>query len=515
MQNKLERLCHFLESDLIERSTAVRLILLAAISGEHSLLIGPPGTAKSQLARKLHTLFEDTNYFERMLTRFSVPEELFGPLSIKALEEDRYQRLTHSYLPEAGIAFIDEIFKANSAILNSLLTLLNEREFDNGATRQKTPLVSVIAASNELPTESELEALYDRFLIRFCVDPVSDDGFQALINISSVDGHEIPVAVDVLGRQEIIELQYQSQSIPLHESAVSLLQAFRNWLIDNNIYVSDRRWRKAVHIMKVAAASQDEKLVTQWHCSLLLHMLWHTPDEYTIIENWFIEYLDLDVENALKRIGKLVETWEVQIQQDLEKHRHKTNAQGEYLYQSPEGTVTTQHERVTLAERNGDLLYLAPPDQDDRTNQGKGYTLRELEASFFDDSFKQTHIDGRWVDVQNYINNTQNRLVDRVSFTPLVEAYYFESDYVNNQYQELSTVLDDVIAVSTHFQDRAQDIAEARRNIWISSGVLEIIQNQIDTSMAHFVDYQQRLQKLLKDTKTLKTRPHRVTTQSS
>lgn len=155
MKQRIQTILSQLHTGLIEREEPIRLALLAALSGEHLLLIGEPGTAKSVLARKLHLAFKDGEYFERLLTKFSVPEELFGPLSIKALENDCYLRLTDRYLPAASIAFIDEIFKANSAILNALLTLLNEREFDNGDSRIKTPLVSVIAASNELPDDED------------------------------------------------------------------------------------------------------------------------------------------------------------------------------------------------------------------------------------------------------------------------------------------------------------------------------------------------------------------------
>ena len=185
LQRRLKALLEVLEQGLVERGRVVRLALLGALAGEHTLLIGPPGTAKSELARRLHRAFAGGQYFERLLTRFTVPEELFGPLSISALEADRYERHTAGYLPEATIAFIDEVFKANSAILNALLTLLNEREFDNGAVRLRCPLISVIGATNTVPDDEVGEAFFDRFLLRLQVEPVSAHGFARLLRLQA------------------------------------------------------------------------------------------------------------------------------------------------------------------------------------------------------------------------------------------------------------------------------------------------------------------------------------------
>ena len=172
---RLRSLIEALSHGLVERAAPVRLALLAALAGEHLLLIGPPGTAR-RTGTPATSRVSRRRFFERLLTRFSVPEELFGPLSIAALEQDRYERQTAGFLPQAAIAFIDEVFKANSAILNALLTLLNEREFDNGAQRIACPLISVIGASNEVPQDEALAAFDDRFLLRVAIVPVRPAG---------------------------------------------------------------------------------------------------------------------------------------------------------------------------------------------------------------------------------------------------------------------------------------------------------------------------------------------------
>ncbi len=214
MKQKLQALLASMNTGLIDREQATKAVLLSLLAAENLVLIGPPGTAKSMVARRVaqhiqtsdhapalpdnstpgggglgqpHTdLHDASRYFEYLLTKFSTPEEIFGPLSITELKADRFRRNTAGYLPTAQVAFLDEIFKASSSILNALLTILNERIFHNGNQPQRVPLRSLIAASNELPTgQEELGALYDRFLMRIFVGPVRDDQLHQLFDTPS------------------------------------------------------------------------------------------------------------------------------------------------------------------------------------------------------------------------------------------------------------------------------------------------------------------------------------------
>lgn len=285
---KVGRTASRLEHGLLERETEVRLLLLAALAGEHLLLLGPPGTAKSELARRLSDVTSG-KFFERLLTRFSVPEELFGPLSMSGLANDKYHRQVEGYLPTAEVAFVDEIFKANSAILNALLTLLNERLFDNGTDRHKVPLLCLVGASNELPESEELDALYDRFLLRKSVKQVSADGLGdlAALAASGFAGATAPEAEDdrahYLAMDDLLSCRDEAIArVEVSRAVIDLLVGLRKHLQDKcepPVYVSDRRFIKCVQLLQVAAHANGADAVSVYDCILLQHALGQRPGD--------------------------------------------------------------------------------------------------------------------------------------------------------------------------------------------------------------------------------------------
>ncbi|MCB0635450.1 MAG: AAA family ATPase [Lewinella sp.] len=285
---------------LYEREDAVRLALLSAVAGESIFLLGPPGVGKSLIARRLKHAFRDGVSFEYLMSKFSTPDEVFGPVSIKKLkEEDKYERLTDRYLPGANIVFLDEIWKAGPAIQNALLTILNEKIYRNGDVDMRVNIRGIITASNELPPPNQsLAPIWDRFLIRLEMGNIRQfRNFLSMIT-ETEDVYEDQIPEDhKLTEQELDEWSRAIDAVAVPPEVLNTIQVIKVKLDEHNarpsaaepIVVHDRRWKKAIRLLRTSAFLNGRDRVDLMDCFLLEHCLWSRPSQREALRDLIAE----------------------------------------------------------------------------------------------------------------------------------------------------------------------------------------------------------------------------------
>lgn len=314
MKDRIQCLLKEMAKGIYEKETELAMSLLAAIAGESLILLGPPGVAKSMVARRVKAAFREGRSFEYLMSRFSTPDEIFGPVSISKLKDsDKYERSIDGYLPMADVVFLDEIWKAGPAIQNTLLTVMNEKLFRNGDREIHVPLKLLIAASNELPAQGEgLEALWDRFVIRIeCENIKKEKNFNAMLTDLQDEGdadipHELQIKED-----EYKEWKQKIDSIAIPERVLKCIAAIRKALgsvaVDfsderHDVYVSDRRWKKIARLMRTSALVNDRDEVTMADLVPMFHCLWQEPGEANDIRQMIIRTLFNEFSSRLEAL---------------------------------------------------------------------------------------------------------------------------------------------------------------------------------------------------------------------
>ena len=391
MLERFKQLLGEMNRGIYEKETEISLSLLAALAGESIILLGPPGVAKSMVARQLKTAFRDARSFEYLMSRFSTPDEIFGPVSIQKLKtSDTYERAVEGYLPTADVVFLDEIWKAGPAIQNTLLTVINEKIFRNGNREMHLPLKLLVAASNELPAKGEgLEALWDRFVIRIESRPIKlEKNFRAMLleaptdflgptdftdstdfsGSTGVSGHADFVdnadSSDLkITAEEYAEWTEKISKIGVKEEVLDAISAIRKSLravnVDEaaerrNIYVSDRRWKNIVRLLRTSAFMQDREEVDICDLLPIYHCLWQEPEERDAIRSIVIRALFSPFAE------KLVEMKNA-LAEDIKYHRVRRNPDDGRDY---EGEIETLSDGLTSLERRlGENLFVSSDDK--------------------------------------------------------------------------------------------------------------------------------------------------------
>lgn len=289
---KLQKLVEELKGSLFERDDEIEGILAAILSDTNLLLLGPPGTAKSLMARLVCKAF-DGKYFEWLVHKFTTPEDLFGPISLKSMEQDVYRRVTTGKLPESNVAFVDEIWKSSDAVLNTLLTIVNEKVFHNNGVPTKVPLLTMVGASNELPEGDSLAALYDRFILRYWVRPLQDE--SNFLNLLKCENSDPKTKISL---EELEKMKDAVSKVKVSNEVLNTLLEIKNDLKTKGITSSDRRWKMIIKVLCAVAYLRGRDEISQDDFDVLCNTLWDDPKEQKTIMEIVAKYA-----NPLKTIA--------------------------------------------------------------------------------------------------------------------------------------------------------------------------------------------------------------------
>ena len=518
--DRIEKLLKVLGSGLYEKETAVKLGLLTALAGESMFMLGAPGCAKSMITRRIKEAFkaddkDGVKYFETLLNQFTTPEEVFGNISLKALngelpdehgnKKEEYRRLTEGMLPEADIAFLDEIWKASPAILNTLLTIVNERKFHNGSKVMNVPLKALFAASNELPAKGKgLEALYDRFIFRLPVDFIkNEDDFFEMIDQPAHEEFKINEEDKklLISNTELKEWAKEIDKVTLSEVSKQVISAIRKEMTLLNdgmsdedkkngelFEVGDRRWKKIAHILKTSAFLNDRNEVDLMDCSLIENCIWGTEKQQKKAKEI--------VEKCLKENGIPCDSAIEDIQEQIEEFTAKVDEEWFENITDPvsDKIVTVDNQKCYECTRNGtsEIWYVTVDKGRHSPYNGYHdvYNSAKTHQTYYNFSKNGDAIACNW-------NFTVNKNPERTHIEPKKFADISHSTlqkiFTKNNYTPISNFINSEIDKLK--DQKAKDAVPFKANLFADQSYNTNITSKIDDSIKDLEDKQVELDK--------------------
>lgn len=518
--NRIQNLLEILGAGLYEKEAAVKLGLLAALSGESMFMLGAPGCAKSMITRRIKEAFltnekDGIKYFETLLNQFTTPEEVFGNISLKALngelpdehgiKKEEYRRLTEGMLPEADIAFLDEIWKASPAILNTLLTIVNERKFHNGSKVMDVPLKALFAASNELPAKNKgLEALYDRFILRIPVEFIkNEDNFFEMIAQPAHDEFKLSENQKklLISNEDLKNWAKEIDNVSLSEVARQVITSIRKemTLLNDNMSeedkkngelfeVGDRRWKKIAHILKTSAFLNDRIEVDLMDCSLIENCIWGTEKQQKKAREI--------VEKCLKDNGIPCDSAIEDIQEQIEEFTAKVDEEWFEKKIQPESDkiVTVDNQECYECTRNetSEIWYVTV---------GKGkhssyndyhdiYDASRTYKTYNDYSRNDDTIRCNWTFTVN--KNPRKIFVVKKSFSDIAHAT-LQKNFTKENYTPITNYIQ--IEIKKLKEQKEHDAIPFKLNLFADQSYNTSITSKIDDSIKDLEDKQVELDK--------------------
>ena len=508
---KITELLKRLNDGVIEKEEVIALSLLSSVAGESIFLLGAPGVAKSLVARRLKYAYKDGSSFEYLMNRFSTPDEIFGPVSISQLKDhDKYERIVKNYLPTATVVFLDEIWKAGPSIQNALLTVLNEKIYRNGEQEIQVPMKALISASNELPSKGEgLEALWDRFLVRLIVDGVKDkQSFNDMISKTLNSYSDTVVEALKISDDEYKKWNKLIDEIEIPENVFNVIHVIRGFIDQHNqreenkqnpIYISDRRWRKIVRLIRTSAFLNDRKVADLMDCFLIKDCLWNETEQIQTTSQFVrdaIQKHGYSLKFNFKGLKDELDEFKTEIKEETKFEKDTrvetlVNARNDYFEIvgfNNENNLIRQIDYNNLTNSNESVRLYYYYEYYRQVQQNRTYNIRKGNSKFSifinDQEYKlKTTTKGE----KRQITKKPHKKVEE-DWDSRIANYL---DVTNNQKEELETY-------------RTNDLKHLRTNLFVNPELANVVESHLTSTRKEIEKFEVEIRKIQNDYKKLK-----------